>query len=40
MSESLVRDQFGYVEDVENDADYRNIDYRDIFHHFGILYMI
>ena len=29
MSESLVRDQFGYVEDVENDADYRNIDYRD-----------
>ena len=29
MSESLVRNQFGYVEDVENDTDYTNIDYRD-----------
>jgi len=29
MSESLVRNQFGYVEDVENDTDYTNHDYRD-----------
>ena len=29
MSESLVRNQFGYVEDVENDTDYTNLDYRD-----------
>ena len=28
MSESLVRNQFGYVEDVENDTDYTNLDYR------------
>ena len=29
MPESLVREPFGYVEDVENDTDYKNIDYRD-----------
>jgi hypothetical protein len=29
MSESLVRNQFGYVADVENDTYYTNLDYRD-----------
>ena len=29
MSESFVKKKFGYVEDVENDTDYRNLDYRD-----------
>jgi septal ring factor EnvC (AmiA/AmiB activator) len=28
MSGSLVRNQFGHVEDVENDIDYTNLDYR------------
>ena len=29
MSGSLVRNQFGYVEDVADDTDYTNLDYRD-----------
>ena len=29
MPESLVQNQFGYVEDVEHGTDYRNIDFRD-----------
>jgi hypothetical protein len=29
MSESFVKKKFGCVEDVENDTDYQNLDYRD-----------
>ena len=29
MSDSIVNDKFGYVEDAKCDTDYKNLDYRD-----------
>lgn len=29
MPESLVRESFGYVEDIADDTEYKNLDYRD-----------